>query len=588
MFKLTFSTRKLLTHALVLFATFGAIGTAQAYDTDTHFYETYMMARYVGIGHDVALHLATFNEFVDNNAMTSPMNPLILTGERMRRLFHFPVPLMDRYSYGSGSKQFGVKVNSLDTAQENSPMGNELVWTGLKKGDMDMVGAGLHVLMDTYGHSDYSPSLGHLYQGHGPDRSFQYYEKHQRMSKTLINVLSLIRKTLPESALDKNYRDGEGPAHIELDGAALFEKYNKNEKIQSLIKRNTLRDPRYTRYVVDFMIREAKARKIFAPEFDPQKILDDQALWATNPTVDEVITGLAHTALTAPKAEREKLVNMKTVTEWVMKDFGRNEAKFDRMTEDEKAAFTAEFARRIFSHIVPKEISKNHPVMFEYDHGIRKAEMLVRISDRQALIEEMYGTRVAFTDKVYDKAAKEITKAVLGGKTFDGAGEIEQMEMRVTQMENLNLAQSTVGTPTSKQRRAWKWKMFKYIYLDLAVGAVGYELKKAKLIGEKTEIGNTRFDPSRGAALFQRERAFELMMAFGIIKKLASDKDIAALRAGHDEENAKLREAGLATDVDAAIKRVSEEFKGKTLGDLVDSTIAPREKSLQCRDLFAK
>lgn len=586
---------------IIAISTFSISESAKAYDTDTHFYETYILARYVGIGHDVALHFATFNEYIDQNSWTSPMNPLLLTGTRTRRLFHFPIPLVNRYSYSNATKQFGIKLNVLDLAQENSPMGNELLWTGLKKGDMQLVGAGLHVLMDTFGHAGYSPSIGHLYQGHGPDRANQAYEKHRRMATTLIKVLSLVRKALPDSALDKNFRDGAGPAHVDLDGPTLAEKYDQNDRIQDVIKRDTLRDPRYTRYVVEFMIQEAKNRKIFAASFDPQTILNDEKHWATELSVDEFVIKLAKRVMILPKEQRDNILNMKTITEWVMKDYGMNEAKFDIMPREERDLYILEFARRVFGHIVPKEINKDHPVMFEYDHGVRKAEMLIRISDRQQIISDLFGTRVAFTSKLYDRAAHEIEKAVTDGRAFDGANEVDQLEKRIDQAELLNLAKSDVGSATAKQSRSWKWKMFKYIYLDLAVGAIGYRLKRLGLMKEKTQFGNMRFDPSRGAALYQRERAFELMMQFGIIKKLATDDEIRKMRAEHEQENAKLRESGL--DVDEAIRKVTEEFKGRTIGELIESTIGRQEKlraqdqqnlvqqqgrpRILCRDIFS-
>lgn len=578
----------LLTASLV-FSCF--IGTAQAYDVDTHFYETYLMARYTGIGHDVALELATFDAWIDESAMSSPMNPLLFSGERMRRLFHFPVPFINHYSYGKASNQFGVKVNPFDVAQEDSPMGNELVFTGLKKGNLMLVGAGLHTLQDTFGHFGYAPSFGHALQGHRPDPASSYYERHRRMTKTVLNVLTLVRKSLPDSALDKNFRDGDGPAHTELTAEQLFEKYDKNETIQSVIKRDTLKDPRYTRFVAEYMIRAAKDRKIFSASFDPETLLQDRALFENTP-VDQIVQALVKKALSQPKDIRATILNMDEILTHSMADYHvKSEVAFDMLSPEMKTQFATEFARRVTNHIVPTPLASDDNQRFEYDHGVRKAEMLVRIDDRRQLIQKMTGQKIAFSENTINKVEREIRDAVYGQKVLEG---IDEIEGRIAQANSLMIADSEVATPTAKQRRAWRWEMFKYVYLDLVVGLAGDLIKKTGLVSAKAQIGNTRFDPSRGAFLYKRERAFRLMLAKGIVKKLMTDDDVKALKADHEARDQKLKALGF--DIDGTRAQLAREFSGTALGELVDSTInreADRQtptqtKPMLCRQIFAK
>src|ERR1700744_897244 len=66
--------------------------TAQAYDVDTHFYGTYAMARFAGIGPDAAAKVATAAQWMDESYLSDPTSMILMpiTGVAKRRLLHFP------------------------------------------------------------------------------------------------------------------------------------------------------------------------------------------------------------------------------------------------------------------------------------------------------------------------------------------------------------------------------------------------------------------------------------------------------------------------------------------------------------------
>src|SRR4051812_46584052 len=68
---------------------FGFSLAANAYEVDTHFYATYAMARYVGIGHEIASQIALSAQWMDETNLSSPFLLLPVSGDHARRLFHF-------------------------------------------------------------------------------------------------------------------------------------------------------------------------------------------------------------------------------------------------------------------------------------------------------------------------------------------------------------------------------------------------------------------------------------------------------------------------------------------------------------------
>ncbi|MGZ3748872.1 MAG: DUF6765 family protein, partial [Pseudobdellovibrionaceae bacterium] len=163
---------------------------AHAYDIDTHFYSTAAVLIKRGVKKEVAYKLAAYAQWIDESGLTTPM-----TTERKRRLFHFPTPLMLKKVPKPSAQEVsefleqmekqtnevlakkgnfkdrvhGKNMGVLAEVIENNPMAYDIMKKGLATGDFVLVGAGIHILMDSYGHSGFTPFEGHAHAGHDPD-----------------------------------------------------------------------------------------------------------------------------------------------------------------------------------------------------------------------------------------------------------------------------------------------------------------------------------------------------------------------------------------------------------------------------------
>jgi hypothetical protein len=394
-------------------------------------------------------------------------------------------------------------------------------------------------------------------------------------------MLVVIRQALPDSALDKEYRDGGERPHVEMNAEELAQKYNNDQDIQNVIKKNTFEDPRYTRFVAEYLIKAGQERNIFAKTFNPESILQDRELFKSQ-SVEQIVTALVKKALSLPREERDQILNMKDILVTKMATYHLTEATYELLKGADKDKFQDEFIRRMVNHIIPTPSTDASAVRFEFDHAVRNAENHIRETDRKALIRKKTGRSVAFTEKTIEKVALEIADAVATGKALDGVAEIED---RMTKLGTLELANSEVATATKKQRWEWRMQMVKYIYIDLFTGLFGNLMKKLKVVGPKAQIGNTRFDPSRGTFyLMTNERAFRLMMQKGIFKKLITDKDVEALKTEHAARMKQLSDAGF--DVKGAIERLATEQEGTPFEELVRGTSLRASSAPQCREIF--
>lgn len=185
--------------AIVLTTTF-SFETANAYESDTHFDMMYHLSRAVGLNDGLAKTFALANQHIDEGLISSPM---LLTVQR--QLFHFPgdIEKLEIEGHGAISLPSRIFKSKLALAERNSAIGNYLIYLGLKNGDLMLVGLGMHIKMDTYGHAGHSNLLGHMEAGHNPDRAFLEKEKYEDMIRSVVQSLVAVKKLLPEEALDE-------------------------------------------------------------------------------------------------------------------------------------------------------------------------------------------------------------------------------------------------------------------------------------------------------------------------------------------------------------------------------------------------
>lgn len=197
--------------------------SVHAYESDSHRDMTYHLARASGLNDGMAKMFALANQHIDEGIISSPM---LLSVQR--QLFHFPGDIEKLEIEGHGvislpSSMFKAK---LALAERNSAIGNYLIYLGLQKGDLVLVGLGLHIKMDTYGHAGFSNIAGHAVDGHNPDRAFLEAPKYRDMIRSMVQSMVSIRQLLPEEAVD-------------LEGALSY--LNKFAKTNTFLKRDLTR-----------------------------------------------------------------------------------------------------------------------------------------------------------------------------------------------------------------------------------------------------------------------------------------------------------------------------------------------------------
>ncbi len=170
-----------------------------AYESDTHFDMMYHLSRSVGLNDGMSKMLALANQHIDEGLISSPM---LLSVQR--QLFHFPgdIEKIEIEGHGAISMPATMFKSKLALAERNSAIGNYLIYLGLKNGDLTLVGLGMHIKMDTYGHAGHSNLLGHMEAGHNPDRAFLETKKYEDMIRSLVQSLVAIKQLLPNEAID--------------------------------------------------------------------------------------------------------------------------------------------------------------------------------------------------------------------------------------------------------------------------------------------------------------------------------------------------------------------------------------------------
>lgn len=173
---------------------------ANAYESDTHFDMMYHLSRAAGLNDGMSKMFALANQHIDEGLISSPM---LLTVQR--QLFHFPgdIEKIDIEGHGAISLPSRIFKSKLALAERNSAIGNYLIYLGLKNGDLTLVGLGMHIKMDTYGHAGHSNLLGHMEAGHNPDRAFLEKEKYEDMIRSITQSLVAVKQLLPTEALDE-------------------------------------------------------------------------------------------------------------------------------------------------------------------------------------------------------------------------------------------------------------------------------------------------------------------------------------------------------------------------------------------------
>lgn len=132
------------------------------YERDVHYNLTYYLAVKAGFNRDQAGQIAFTNQGVDESNVTGPF-----AGREARRDYHF-------------------------VTQERL---NQMLQSAYTTGDLSLFGQFLHAFQDTYSHAGYGPTIGHLFAGTAPDKTYNDVEKANRMAEgTYRHMLNFLQK----------------------------------------------------------------------------------------------------------------------------------------------------------------------------------------------------------------------------------------------------------------------------------------------------------------------------------------------------------------------------------------------------------
>lgn len=349
-----------------------------AYAWDVHFYESYLMARHAGIRHEVALHLATFAQYTDENFKTGPVGL-----SYSRRLFHFPG---DVVKFDPSSDKASVLKYKFGGSQvvRNTTAANDVIATGLKKGDKYLVGSGLHVLQDSFGHEGYYSIPGHVSSGHWPDRPWWRPDTHEEMNETLFKAFVAIRKSLPDSAIDREFKtDGINP-NYKLSASELFQRYKKDSLVQSAIHNNPFYSTEYKTESLKMILENAQAKGVILPRFQPEAFLGDPVLTDSSKDVRQALDEIIDKYLRQGKLEAfvdpQKLSEMFNIS-------------VKRLSVEEKrGSFSRDLTNILCQGIIPRELNaKDNANTIESENALRNLEMRQRTTKWREVIKSETG-----------------------------------------------------------------------------------------------------------------------------------------------------------------------------------------------------
>jgi len=127
------------------------------YEEDVHKALTEVLAFAAGFSSDNAARIGAVDQGVDDNPNTSPF-----AGYDARRDYHFTT----RRRRAALWTQF---VDSADRRDLNGALGD--------------LGTFLHAEQDSFSHEGYNPLFGHLFDGHAPDKTYNDWQKADRMAQ---------------------------------------------------------------------------------------------------------------------------------------------------------------------------------------------------------------------------------------------------------------------------------------------------------------------------------------------------------------------------------------------------------------------
>lgn len=471
-----------------------AISEAKAYDRDTHFYGTYAMARYAGIGREIATKMALSAQWMDEAYISDPASALLVpeAGIKKRRLLHFPSSrvvgqlsakaqlsifgfdqaetfrrqLMEKLLETVGYKGQLQNVSFFTETEEDHPLASEMIMEGLKTGNLMLASAGLHTLEDSFAHAGTPAEIGHAAFWHWPDRPFASAEKYRRMVRTVFPAIVAIRSLLPTSALDCGVRLHPSVslfagANCQAPADQLAREFLAQDEIQNAVFRDYLKDPRYVKQALATFFERARASNYV-------HLSAGQA--------EGLIAGLdidgSQDAYAALEQAFSRLFEMgdplrgPSVVDlpFILSDMGRLLPDAKVSLAEYVASYGAAdgsgglgrisriLARQLLKWEVPEPLGESHRMEIEDDAGsLRALEMKLRVEAMRGATGRMFGDDILFVEN----------------STKGEQGFYQEVRMIQTSEDKRNLGTGVLATFSLAEKNAWDRMIFHYLFPHL-------------------------------------------------------------------------------------------------------------------------
>lgn len=588
--------------ALVLLAS-----NAFAYSEETHKYETDIMLNYAGIHPAIAETLSNYAQHADDSRLNSALNPILFLHMRVSRLQHFPTEGVDPAqaliekleAHEASSAGHGDIQNIYGRAKRNSLMANEMFNEAIKIGNPFLIGAALHVLMDSYAHEGFNYVIGHGDRGHYPDRPWMFVKKHNEMRKTLFLAMTRLRKLLPEGSLSDIKVNKFGKLNRELTAEELFESYSTDPNVKEATEAIPHNDPLYTAEAVSIgvnqMIKQGGAKKELLDYVQSRRELFFEVQEDTGLPRDawQITRELVTELLAMPKEQQEKLLNIEKFLARYGAVVGENHTYISKKTGEKiviakerlmktdqisQAELVQNITESLIDRIVPRpaagdDENESIPKSTMEDERLVEREARIQRSRWQEVRMKLFG--LAPTLMIKKGEQKKIDKLLKETLGEDGS----KLESDMAQLDK-NLNQNQVLTQlTFKERMRFTMTMTKYMLGDFFMHRGTTLLTKLKLMKEPK--GNLRLTNKdvEYAKDWQFEDVFDELKEHGIFQMILHPEQAQAIIADWNKRQ-------------EAFEPTLEEIKsGKKLSPLGQIYKLREEKSagliLSCKDIFS-
>jgi len=363
---------------------------AQAYDSDTHFYGTYTMARFAGIRHEIAAKLATGAQWMDESYISDPLSMIILpdVGVKKRRLLHFPgTRVANKLTVSTlptildpSSK---VQLKTFTETEADHEFATEMFTEGLMAGNLMMVAAGIHTLQDSFAHAGTIAELGHAHFWHHPDRPYvddASIEKYFKMSRSVLKAMVAVRALLPANGYDTTVKFGDKP-NYQMSGDELADIYSQLPDVRRTIGRKIFNDPNFVKFALEDVFKRAKTAGYVKPGYEGylRNFTDGQDTYAAAGSV--------------AKSMPRDMINIAAI----LRDNGRPALTADYVLSiGGLGALLSKVVNELLSGIVPRPMDIYHRFEKEEDGPVWVEENKIRIAGMRSLIKRMYNIDVYF------------------------------------------------------------------------------------------------------------------------------------------------------------------------------------------------